>query len=56
MSENNKILKVNFGPISDKTVELLKVLNTALLPVQYNKWFYQKVINYQKYSRYGKIF
>lgn len=52
MSENSK-LKIDFGPINDKNVETLKSLNLAILPVQYNAMFYQKVLNYQKYSRLG---
>lgn len=45
-------LKVEFGPISDKTMELMKVLNLALLPVHYNQYFYQKALGYTKYSRF----
>ena len=46
-------LKVDFGPFSDKTVELMKVLNLALLPVHYNQYFYQKSLGYTKYSRFA---
>ena len=46
-------LKVEFGPFSDKTVELMKVLNLALLPVHYNQYFYQKALGYTKYSRFA---
>lgn len=52
MSENSK-LKIQFGPINDKNVESLKSLNLSILPVQYNAMFYQKVLNYPKYSRLG---
>ena len=46
-------LKVGFGPMSDKTLELMKVLNLALLPVHYNQYFYQKALGYCKYSRFA---
>lgn len=50
--ENTKI-KVDFGPVSDKTMELMRTLNLALLPVQYNQYFYQKALGYTKYSRFA---
>lgn len=49
----NSNLKVEFGPISDKTIELMRALNLALLPVQYNQYFYQKALGYLKYSRFA---
>jgi len=46
-------LKVEFGPMNDKTMELMKALNLALLPVHYNQYFYQKALGYTKYSRFA---
>ena len=51
MSQEN--LKVEFGPVNDKTMDLMRVLNLALLPVHYNQYFYQKALGYTKYSRFA---
>lgn len=45
-------LKVQFGPVLDKTIEMMRTLNLALLPVHYNQYFYQKALGYTKYSQF----
>mmetsp|Transcript_44155 Transcript_44155/g.88707 ORF Transcript_44155/g.88707 Transcript_44155/m.88707 type:complete len:185 (-) Transcript_44155:69-623(-) len=39
-----KKLPVSFGPLTDKIVEQLRVLNKAIFPVRYNDKFYSDVL------------
>ena len=44
-------LKVNFGELTDKNFEQLRVLNYLNLPVMYSNDFYDKVISGVRYSK-----
>ena len=50
-------LKITYGNITDKNIEMLVKINKATLPVHYTRAFYKKVVeNYTKHSKYGKPF
>lgn len=41
MTADRKSLPIVFGPVLDKNVEQLKILNTAIFPVRYKEQFYK---------------
>lgn len=52
---NRKIpeLKVDFGKLTPQNVEQFRILNYLTLPVVYSEDFYNRLINYQRYSSLG---
>lgn len=52
MTERKKI-KVTFGEINDKNINILRKVNFSALPVKYSTPFYLKVaMEYAKHSKY----
>ena len=47
-------LKIAFGQVTEKNLELIRTLNLAIFPVIYNDGFYHKLMIYEKFCRLGK--
>jgi len=49
--ESKQELKIAFGTINEKNLDLVRTLNLHTFPVQYNPMFYTALISYDKYTR-----